>query len=215
MIIGSVKAMFETDIRRMNAYSSVAQIGYIYMGIGLGSSAGIVAAVYHMLAHSNAKSLLFLSSAGLAESNGGSNNMHLMKGLGYKNRLAGVGFTVGALSLVGIPLFGGFVSKLAFAFAGVENSGKAVVTLVALAVSTLLNAMYYLRTVITIYTPVEEQQISEAPANAASAKPVKTRFRTPTVMAAGLIGLIIINFILGVAGVSIMEMLQLGMQMFE
>ena len=51
MIMGSVAAIKERNIRRMTAYSSVAQIGYIYMGLGLGTTAGVVAAVFHIISH--------------------------------------------------------------------------------------------------------------------------------------------------------------------
>ena len=59
MIMGSVAAIKERNIRRMTAYSSVAQIGYIYMGLGLGTTAGVVAAVFHIISHGVMKSLLF------------------------------------------------------------------------------------------------------------------------------------------------------------
>ena len=66
MIAGSVNAIFSHDLRRMVAFSSVAQIGYIYAGLGLGTNIGFVAAIYHMLMHACAKSALFISSSGLA-----------------------------------------------------------------------------------------------------------------------------------------------------
>ena len=65
MIMGSVRAILEQDTRRMIAYSSVAQIGYIYLGIGLGTQAGMVAAIFHMFTHSATKALLFISAVGL------------------------------------------------------------------------------------------------------------------------------------------------------
>ncbi len=58
MIMGSVRAMLETDTRRMIAYSSVAQIGYIYLGLGLGTQDGVIAAIFHMFTHSATKALL-------------------------------------------------------------------------------------------------------------------------------------------------------------
>ena len=65
MIMGSVKALKERHIKRMIAYSSVAQIGYIFMGIGLGSTVGIVASCFHILAHAFTKPMLFCSAGGL------------------------------------------------------------------------------------------------------------------------------------------------------
>ncbi len=67
MIMGSIKALKETHIKRMIAYSSVAQIGYIFMGIGLGTKVGIMAACFHILAHAFTKPMLFLSANGLVD----------------------------------------------------------------------------------------------------------------------------------------------------
>ena len=64
MIMGSVNAILEHDIRRMIAFSSVAQIGYIYMGLGLGTTMGIVASIFHILSHASTKSLLFVAGVG-------------------------------------------------------------------------------------------------------------------------------------------------------
>ncbi|WWR15878.1 proton-conducting transporter membrane subunit [Lachnospiraceae bacterium JLR.KK008] len=153
MIVGSLSAIKENDIRRMIAFSSVAQIGYIYMGIGLGTEAGMVASVYHIIAHATGKALLFISAIGLTDVSGFSRNFFDLTGAGYRNKAAGIGFTVGSLSMVGIPVFAGFVSKLLFAQAAVDNIGKMMPTMIALGISTILNAIYFMKTVIRIYAP--------------------------------------------------------------
>ena len=152
MLMGSVHAILEKDTRRMIAYSSVAQIGYIYMGIGLGTQAGMVAAVFHMFTHSATKALLFISSVGLYEVSGDRKDFRSLQGAGYKNPLAGIGFAVGALSMVGFPMLSGFISKLLFATSALQSPHKMLPTVIALAVSTVLNAVYFLRLVITLYT---------------------------------------------------------------
>lgn len=162
MIFGSVSAIWEKDVRRMIAFSSVAQIGYIYMGLGLGTEAGVVAAVFHMLAHGATKSLLFVSAIGLTDVSGGSRSFFEITGSGYRNKVAGLGFLVASLAMVGIPMFSGFVSKLLFAEAAVLVSNwKLLPTLIVLAVSTVLNAIYFLKTVVRIYTPVDKAQLQE------------------------------------------------------
>lgn len=153
MIMGSVAAIKENNIRRMIAFSSVAQIGYIYMGLGLGSQIGSIASVYHIVAHAATKSLLFVAASGLTDASGGSTDFFDLTGAGFRNKLAGIAFTVGALSMVGFPMFSGFTSKLLFAQAGVESRNKMLLTLIALALSTILNAVYFMKTVIRIYTP--------------------------------------------------------------
>lgn len=157
MIIGSLSAIRENDIRRMIAFSSVAQIGYIYMGFGLGTRVAMVASIFHILAHAATKSLLFISAAGLVDASGGSKRFIDLTGSGFRDRIAGVAFSVGALSMVGIPIFSGFVSKLLFAEAAVRNNGKMLPTLIVLAVSTILNAIYFMKTVIRIYTPTKTE----------------------------------------------------------
>ena len=162
MIFGSISAIWEKDIRRMIAFSSVAQIGYIYMGLGLGTEMGVIAGIFHMLAHGATKSLLFVSAIGLTDVSGGSRSFFELTGAGYRNKAAGAGFLVASLSMVGIPIFSGFVSKLLFAEAAVlVPNWKLFPTLIALAISTVLNAIYFLKTVVRIYTPVNSGVIQE------------------------------------------------------
>lgn len=162
MIFGSVSAIMEKDIRRMIAFSSVAQIGYIYMGFGLGTTEGMVASIFHIMAHSATKSLLFISAIGLTDVSAGSRSFFALTGAGYRNKIAGVGFTVGSLSMVGVPIFAGFVSKLLFAEAAVLHpTMKMLPTLIVLAISTILNAIYFLKTVIRIYVPEKKSVIKE------------------------------------------------------
>ena len=163
MVMGSVSAIRQSDIRRMIAFSSVAQIGYIYAGIGLGTEAGMTAAMFHMFSHSVCKSMLFLAASGLTDASGDSSRFPDLRGSGYRSPLAGVAFTVGALSMVGFPFLGGFASKLNLALAALQASDtRALLTLVMLAVSTWLNTMYFLRTVITIYRKPEPAAQSPA-----------------------------------------------------
>ncbi len=155
MIFGSVFAIAQKDVKRMTAYSSVAQIGYIFMGIGIGNAAGVMAAIFHIFAHGATKSMIFTSLGGIKEVSGHSTKLENITGAGFRNKVAGVSFAVGAFSMVGIPFFPGFVSKLNFASAAVEaGSTKMIVILVALAISTILNCLYFFRALIALYTPV-------------------------------------------------------------
>ena len=89
--------------------ASVAQIGYIYMGIGMGTEAGMVAAIFHIFVHGMAKSMLFLSTSGLIEASGWKTDFRSLRGSGFRNPIAGVAFSVGSFSMVGIPFLGGFI----------------------------------------------------------------------------------------------------------
>lgn len=155
MVMGSLRAIRENDIRRMISFSSIAQIGYIYMGFGLGTTVGIVASVFHIVSHAATKSLLFISAIGLTDASGGSRKFIDLTGAAYRNKIAGIAFTVGSLSMVGIPVFSGFVSKLMFAQAALQTPRKMLPTMIVLGISTILNAIYFMKTVIRIYTPMK------------------------------------------------------------
>ena len=158
ILMGSIDAIMEKKLRRMIAYSSVAQIGYIYLGIAVGTEAGIAAAVFHMIAHALAKSLLFLTGDRLIGASDGDAHFHELRGAAFRAPVCGAAFTVGALSIVGVPLFAGFASKLYLCRACLDMSNRwAVVGLMVLAVSTALNAAYFIITIVTLYrTPTHE-----------------------------------------------------------
>lgn len=207
MIIGSISAIKESNIRRMIAYSSVAQIGYIYMGFGLGTTAGIIASIYHIVSHAATKSLLFVGASGITDASGDSTDFFDLTGAGYRNKLAGIAFTVGSLSMVGFPMFSGFISKLLFAQAAVESVHKMLPTLIALAISTVLNAVYFMKTVIRIYTP-EKKKVLEA-----------KHFRKITLSeqprkSFALVCFIILNVALGISSEPVIRLIQDGLKMF-
>ena len=152
MIVGSVKAMQETHIKRMIAYSSVAQIGYIYLGFGLGGKAAAAAAIYQILVHAFTKPLLFVCAGELSEASGHRKQMYYLRGAGHRAKLAGIGFTVGGLSMIGLPLLGGFAVKFFLSDAALADSWRMWAALGALAVSSVLNALYYLPAIVQIWT---------------------------------------------------------------
>ena len=205
MSMGSVSAILEKDIRRMIAFSSVAQIGYIYMGIGLGIEQGYVAAVYHILHHAATKALLFISVVGLSNVSGGSKQFPDLRGAGYRHRSAGVAFTVGSFSMVGLPMFSGFISKYLFATAAMWASPKKVfLTLVVLSVSTILNAIYFIHTVVTIYTPAEESE----------AKQQRRHWHEKPWVTISLVIFIGLNFVLGIFSQPVVDLITSGLRMF-
>ncbi len=207
MIMGSLNAMKEDDIRRMIAYSSVAQIGYIYMGFGLGTSFGMIASIYHIVSHAATKSLLFVAASGLTDASGRNKKFKELTGAAYRNRLAGVAFTAGALSMVGFPMFSGFISKLLFAQAAMENRHKILITLIALAISTILNAVYFMKTVIRIYTPVKKEEIRDKGYE-------KIEMREQPAKSLALICFILLNLLLGLCSEPIVALIQQGLSMF-
>ena len=154
IVLGSVSALNAEHINRMIAFSSAAQIGYIYMGIGLGGKAGYTAALFHILAHSVTKSLLFLTTPRLAEASGDSLLFKNLQGSGLRDPSTGFFFGAAGFSMIGIPIFAGFSSKLLFASAALESGRdwKLILVMLVLAVSSVLNALYFIRTLIRIFS---------------------------------------------------------------
>lgn len=156
MIVGSVSAIRSRRLTTMVAYSSAAQIGYIYMGLGMGTEAALLAAFLHIFSHALTKPMLFLSASDLADASGGHTDFPSLQGAGHRNVSAGVIFTAGALSMVGVPLFIGFIPKLQFAQAAFSLTWQKWPVLLALAISTLLNVLYFLYTAMVLWIPQKE-----------------------------------------------------------
>ena len=156
MIVGSISAIRTKRLTTMVAYSSAAQIGYIYMGLGMGTDAALLAAILHIFAHSLTKPMLFLAGADLADASGGENEFHALRGAGHRDVMAGVLFTAGSLSMVGIPLFIGFIPKLHFASAAFDMTWQQWPVLLGLAISTVLNVGYFLYTSMVLWLPEKE-----------------------------------------------------------
>ncbi len=172
MIAGSLSALREKNIKRMIAFSSVAQIGYIYLGIGLGTNVGIAAAFFQIIAHALTKPMLFSAAGGFMEVSGGSRNFAYLYGAARRNLLAGIGFVTGSLSMIGIPLFAGFISKYYLASAAASGSTvgsgrRMYIALAVLAISTLLNALYYIPAIMVLFAgkgaETEERRIVFVP----------------------------------------------------
>lgn len=154
MIMGSVTAIGQSDIRRMIAYSSVSQIGYVYMGIAMGNEAGMTAALFQIFSHALGKAMLFLAAGGLADMSGNSKDFRDLRGAGYRYPLGGVVFCIGALTMVGFPFLGGFIAKVYFGAAAMTMpSWQMVAVLLTMAISAALTTVYFLKTVITLYRP--------------------------------------------------------------
>ncbi|MDD5423028.1 MAG: proton-conducting transporter membrane subunit, partial [Candidatus Omnitrophica bacterium] len=111
MVIGSLLAFGQTDIKRLFAYSSISQIGYIALGLGVATPLSILGALFHLFNHSIFKSLLFLNS-GAIEEIAGTRDLTRMSGIIAKAPVTGYTNLVGALSICGVPPLGGFWSKL-------------------------------------------------------------------------------------------------------
>ncbi|MFH0940395.1 MAG: proton-conducting transporter membrane subunit, partial [Candidatus Omnitrophota bacterium] len=110
IVVGAFAAMTQKDFKRMLAYSSISQVGYIVLGFGCGTTLGIAGAVFHIFNHAIFKSLLFVNAAAV-EKQTGLKDMDKMSGLAARMPLTGTASIVASLSAAGIPPLAGFWSK--------------------------------------------------------------------------------------------------------
>lgn len=131
MIIGGLLAVGQWDMKRLFAYSSISQIGYIVLGFGLGTPLGVIGALYHLVNHSVFKSLLFLN-AGAVEHATGTRDLKQLGGLARAMPVTGFTSLVASMSMAGIPPLNGFWSKLIIIVACVQSGffGSAAVAVV-------------------------------------------------------------------------------------
>ncbi|MCJ7806962.1 MAG: monovalent cation/H+ antiporter subunit D family protein, partial [Clostridia bacterium] len=140
MLAGSFFAFVQIELKRRLAYSTVAQIGYIFLGIGLGTTWGLVAGILHIVVHAFMKTCLFLC-AGAIYYQTGTKHVNQFAGMGYKMPITMGAFTIASFSMVGIPLFGGFISKYGLALGSLEADLPLLIPVII--ISGLLNATYY------------------------------------------------------------------------
>ncbi|ABR50233.1 NADH dehydrogenase (quinone) [Alkaliphilus metalliredigens QYMF] len=148
MIMGSVFAIGQTDIKRLLAYSSVAQIGYIFLGLGLATELGFSAGLFHVITHALMKSALFLSAGAIIYQTG-KRDIRDLDGIGYQMPITMGVFSVAALGMIGIPGLNGFMSKWYLSLAVLEADKP--VFLIMILISSFLNAIYYLPIIIAAF----------------------------------------------------------------
>jgi len=164
ILVASLVAIFQGNVKRMLAYSSVAQIGYIILGISLASVDGVSAGMLHLFNHAMIKGALFLAM-GCIFLRLGSVELRDMHGLARQMPWTMAAFVVGGLSLVGIPLTAGFISKWYLVSAVLAEGYWPLAVLIL--VSSLLALMYIWRVVEAAYFFVPGaamHKVKEAPA---------------------------------------------------
>ncbi len=159
MFIASLVAIFQDDVKRMFAYSSVAQIGYITLGIGMASSSSLTGSVVHMFNHAVAKGAIFLL-LGCVALRIGQPAMSQLAGLAKRMPLTAAGLVVGGLSLIGIPGTVGFVSKWYLVLAALEKGRWWLAGLVLM--SSLLTVVYVWRVIEICYFREPSSELKDA-----------------------------------------------------
>lgn len=204
MIMGSINAVRAKTTRLMIAYSSVAQIGYIFTALGLRSEIGLVCALWHSAAHAATKSMLFVSCAEMDDACGGTHMRKHLRGAFYHSPLLALAFSLGAINLTGIPLLSVFMTKVTLTQAAIDVGGRHMgAVLIAVAISTLLNAVYFLGTAVNLFTPTKEGDEVLPPT-----------VRKNPFTSVGLIGLIALNLAMGLLSQPFLTALAQGLACF-
>ena len=160
---GSIVAIFQVNVKRLLAYSSVAQIGYIVLGISLASGLGLTAGIVHIFNHALMKGALFLA-LGAVFYRIGSVQLDRMSGLAKDMPLTMAAFVLAGLSLIGVPFTAGFISKWLLLQAAFELGFWWLAVLIL--VSSLLAIVYIWRVVEVAYlrpAPGDRPAVAEAP----------------------------------------------------
>ena len=164
LVISSAVALFETNLKRLLAWSSVAQIGYMTLGASLLTTAGLSAGILHMFNHALAKGALFLAVAGLAAGCGGV-RLEQIRGAGRRMPWTMGAFVLAGLSLIGVPGTAGFISKWYLLTATIEFGGYGPALAAVIVLTSLLALAYIWRVVETAYfgEPAAGSGAGEAP----------------------------------------------------
>jgi multicomponent Na+:H+ antiporter subunit D len=183
IIAASIVALQQTNLKRLLAYSTIAQLSYVVMAAAILKPLAEIGAAIHIVAHAFGKITLFFA-AGAIYTAAKKTEVHQLRGIGYRMPFTMVAFTIGALSMIGVPPTGGFVSKW-YILAGAFQADN-YVAIVTIIVSTALNAAYFLP---IIYMAWFEREVSP-PATPHGEAP------WPSVLALTLTALLTIGFFL-------------------
>jgi multicomponent Na+:H+ antiporter subunit D len=141
IVVAALLALKQTDMKRMLAYSSISQVGYVVLGIGLGTPLGIAGGLFHLLNHAVAKSLLFLTSGSVQHATG-TRDLDELGGLAKRMPVTAATSLIGSLSIAGVPPLGGFWSKLLIIMALIQARRPVLAVIAVLA--SVLTLWYYL-----------------------------------------------------------------------
>ncbi len=158
ILIAGFMAFVETDIKRILAYSTISQIGYIFLGFATNIASSIIGSVFYIVSHALAKAGLFLS-AGIVEQNTKEKNIKNLGGLAKTMPLTSVCFLLCGFSIIGFPLFGGFWGKF-FIIKGTVETNRLTTTLFAM-LGTVLTLLYIMRVYNHVFLGEKKFEIKE------------------------------------------------------
>jgi multicomponent Na+:H+ antiporter subunit D len=159
MLGGALTAIWETNVKRMLAFSSISQIGYMVLGLGLAQISGLAGSIVHIFNHAMIKAILFMA-IGCVVFRVGSSDLAAIRGFGKRMPVTAACVVVGGLSLVGAPLTLGFITKWLLLQGALEKGWWWVA--VSIVVASLLALVYVWRLVSTAYMYAPTDRVSVA-----------------------------------------------------
>ena len=205
ILYGGLMALAQTDIKRLLAYSSISQVGYIVFGLGTASTLGIMGGLLHIINHAICKALLFMC-VGVIIHQTGTRDIREIGGLIRVMPITGITCLIGTLSLVGLPMLNSFWSEWMI-FGGGLSSGKFLITFIGV-IGTVITAGYYMRFAWRVFFGAIPEKVSEV-------KEASLLFRIPLVMLAasiivlGVLPGLLLEFITPAAEY-LLELIQIG-----
>lgn len=148
IIVSSILALNQDNIKRRLAYSTIGQMGYIVLGTVLLTEFSVAGALVHIINHALMKGTLFMCAGNIIHQSG-KIKVSEMKGLGNKMPLTFIAFTIAALGMIGLPPFAGFISKWYLAVGALDANG--VFFVIVLLISSLLGGAYFLPVIYTAF----------------------------------------------------------------
>jgi len=167
MFVGNLSALHQDDLKRLLAFSSIAQVGYILFGISTFTAAGFSASLFHIWNHALLKGLFFLL-AGIVTYLIGTRSLTSMAGIGRRYPVFAVLLGMNALAMTGVPPFGMFWSEFLIALSALSLKSGLMTTGVALMlVNVLISIVYYFRVIrIVIFSQPSEYLLAAQPKQA-------------------------------------------------
>lgn len=161
VLYGDIKALQQTDVKKLLAFSTMAQVGEIVIAIGIANYISLVGGLSHVLNHAIMKNLLFLAIGAIIY-RAKSQEINRLKGIGRQMPITSLCFSIGILGIMGLPPFGGFVSKYMMLYGLIQAHQWVYAGVILL--GSFIGAFYYLRLIKTIYfEKYEGPVISEVP----------------------------------------------------
>lgn len=156
IFVGAVFALVQTDLKRMLAYSTISQLGYIITGLGLGTNLGLAAGLFYCMSHGLFKGTLFLC-AGAVQHSAGTRDMRHLGGLAKKMPFTAAIWLIAASAIIGVPLTNGFIAKWLILDAAMESN--ALIVVVVAWIVSVFTAFYMLKATVSTFYGEESSEL--------------------------------------------------------